>query len=518
MDQIDEETLWENFIQELSPSIGPKEKGFLSLCKLIVDFQSGQVILLVPNEFIKNHVEQNYKNNFIIFLSKLNVPLQSFTTVIDSTLTSTTTNVDTFDQPDISPQTLQSSINSSNTNSSVNNKPNFDFEEFNLNDMATNPKIGANFTDESISTENTTEKSVSTLPNTVKEFKYYDEKSHLNPKYTFETFVTGPTNNFAHAAAISVAENPGIEYNPLFIYGGSGLGKTHLLHAMGNLMCRLNPEYEVRYVTSEEFTNEFVSAIRNDSRLKFSEKYRKVDILLIDDIQFLKGKEGTLEEFFNTFNTLYNANKQIVLTSDVHPKDLKNLEDRLVSRFKSGIICDIQSPNMEIRRAILESKTEREGITLPSEVITFIASVVTTNIRELEGALTQILAYSSLYKTEITLDAAKEILKELTNDVSTVPLSLEQIIELTADHFNITVEQMHSNSRSKKICFPRQIAMYLCRTFTSYSLPVIGEAFGKDHTTIMHATDKMKKLVKQESEAYFHITALSSQINKNRFS
>ena len=186
--------------------------------------------------------------------------------------------------------------------------------------------------------------------------------------------------------------------------------------------------------------------------------------------------------------------------------------------FKSGIICDIQSPNMEIRRAILESKTEREGITLPSEVITFIASVVTTNIRELEGALTQILAYSSLYKTEITLDAAKEILKELTNDVSTVPLSLEQIIELTADHFNITVEQMHSNSRSKKICFPRQIAMYLCRTFTSYSLPVIGEAFGKDHTTIMHATDKMKKLVKQESEAYFHITALSSQINKNRFS
>lgn len=315
----------------------------------------------------------------------------------------------------------------------------------------------------------------------------------LNPKYTFDTFVIGSSNRFAHAASMAVANNPGKSYNPLFIYGGVGLGKTHLMHAIGNAISAANPKSHIMYVTSENFCNEMITAIRKNENEEFRAKYRNVDVLMVDDIQFISNKEGTQEEFFHTFNALYDTQKQIVISSDKQPKEIPTLEERLRSRFEWGLIADIQPPDLETRVAILENKAILESLDVSSEVLHFIASRVQSNIRELEGTLTRVMAYSDLTGQPVTKDLAAVALKDfLPGGAQERPVTTALIQEAVAEYYKITVADLTSKRRSREVTYPRQIAMYLARELTDCSLPKIGEAFGgRDHTTVMHAIDKI---------------------------
>jgi chromosomal replication initiator protein len=324
--------------------------------------------------------------------------------------------------------------------------------------------------------------------------------SVLNPKYTFDTFVIGNSNRFAHAAALAVAEAPGKAYNPLFIYGGVGLGKTHLMHAIGHYILEQNSSQRVLYVSSEKFTNELINAIKDNRNEEFRSKYRNIDVLLIDDIQFIAGKERTEEEFFHTFNALYEANKQIILSSDKPPKEI-SLEDRLRSRFEWGLIADMQAPDLETRIAILRKKAQLENLTVPNEVIVFIADKIASNIRELEGALNRVIAYSSLTENEITVELASEALKDILSANKAKVLNCTTIQEAVARYFDIRPEEFKSKKRTRDIAFPRQIAMYLCRELTEMSLPKIGEEFGgRDHTTVIHACEKISEEIESNSE------------------
>ena len=330
------------------------------------------------------------------------------------------------------------------------------------------------------------------------------QNANLNPRYTFDTFVVGANNNLAHAASLAVAESPGEIYNPLFIYGGVGLGKTHLMHSIGHFILKNNPKAKILYVTSEKFTNELIDAIRNKNNIsttEFREKYRNNDVLLIDDIQFIIGKESTQEEFFHTFNALYEAKKQIIISSDKPPKEIETLEERLRSRFEWGLTVDIQSPDYETRMAILRKKEELEGYNIDNEVIKYIATHVKSNIRELEGALTKIVALSKLNKREITTDLAEEALKDLISPGGAREITPELIIQVVSEHFGITPADISSKKRNKEIVYPRQIAMYLCRTMTSTPLQGIGKCLGdRDHTTIIHGAEKITAdLEKNES-------------------
>lgn len=324
--------------------------------------------------------------------------------------------------------------------------------------------------------------------------------SILNPKYTFDTFVIGNSNRFAHAAALAVAEAPAKAYNPLFIYGGVGLGKTHLMHAIGHYILGQNASQRVLYVSSEKFTNELINAIKDNRNEEFRSKYRNIDILLIDDIQFIAGKERTEEEFFHTFNALYEANKQIILSSDKPPKEI-SLEDRLRSRFEWGLIADMQAPDLETRIAILRKKAQLENLNVPNDVMVFIADKIVSNIRELEGALNRVIAYSSLTENEITVDLANEALKDILSANKTRVLNCVTIQEVVARYFDIRPEEFKSKKRTRDIAYPRQIAMYLCRDLTDMSLPKIGEEFGgRDHTTVIHACDKISEEIESNSE------------------
>jgi chromosomal replication initiator protein len=323
----------------------------------------------------------------------------------------------------------------------------------------------------------------------------------LSPKYTFDTFVIGSGNRFAHAAAIAVAESPARAYNPLFIYGGVGLGKTHLLQAIGHHVIHGKGLRRVAYISSEKFTNELINSIRDDRTLEFRTRYRNVDVLLIDDIQFLAGKERTQEEFFHTFNTLHEASRQIIITSDRPPKDIPTLEDRLRSRFEWGLIADIQPPDLETRIAILRKKAELDGIRVPDEVAEFIAERIQSNIRELEGALVRVVAYANLTRSPMTVELAGEILKELLPTVGSKPVTITSLQKTVAEHFDIRVEEMRAKRRTKGVAFPRQVAMYLARELTDASLPRIGEEFGgRDHTTVMHACDRVKEAIAQDPQ------------------
>lgn len=316
----------------------------------------------------------------------------------------------------------------------------------------------------------------------------------LNPKYVFDEFVIGNSNRFAHAASLAVAESPAKAYNPLFIYGGVGLGKTHLMHAIGHYILDQNPASKVVYVTSEKFTNELINSIKDDKNTEFRDKYRTVDVLLVDDIQFIAGKERTQEEFFHTFNTLYEANKQIIVSSDRPPKEIPTLEDRLRSRFEWGLITDIQAPDFETRIAILRKKAEMDSIIIPNEVFEFIARKIKSNIRELEGALTRIIAYSSLTNRDISADLAAEALKDIIASSKPKQINSDLIKSIVAQFYNLKVEDFESKRRTRSISFPRQVAMFLCRELTDMSLPKIGEEFGgRDHTTVIHAYDKIMK-------------------------
>lgn len=318
--------------------------------------------------------------------------------------------------------------------------------------------------------------------------------SSLNPKYTFDTFVTGSSNRFAHAAAMAVAESPGKVYNPFFMYGGVGLGKTHLMHAIGNRVLHNHPDMRVLYVSSEQFTNEIIRSIQEGTAEKFRQKYRNIDVLLVDDIQFLSGKTSTQEEFFHTFNTLHDAQKQIILSSDRPPREVERLEDRLRSRFEWGLITDIQAPDLETRIAILKNKAQLDRFSVPNDVMVYIASRIDSNIRELEGALTRVVAYASLIKKPVTTDLVAEALKDVFPNNKTKEVTMEVIQEIVSSYFKIKIEDLHAKKRTRNIAYPRQIAMYLCRELTDTSLPQIGNFFGgRDHTTVLHACDKISK-------------------------
>lgn len=328
-----------------------------------------------------------------------------------------------------------------------------------------------------------------------------NQRSQLNPKYTFDTFVIGNSNRFAHAASLAVAEAPAQAYNPLFIYGGVGLGKTHLMHAIGHYILNQTPNAKVVYVSSEKFTNELINSIRDDRNNQFRNKYRNVDVLLIDDIQFIAGKESTQEEFFHTFNALHDANKQIVISSDRPPKEIPTLEDRLRSRFEWGLIADIQPPDLETRIAILKKKAKVENIDVSDDVMLYIASKIQSNIRELEGALIRIVAYSSLTNRKISVELAEEALKDIISSDKPKKITVELIKEVVSKEFNLKVEDFNSKKRTRSIAYPRQIAMYLTRELTDLSLPKIGENFGgRDHTTVIHAYDKIKEDMKENED------------------
>jgi chromosomal replication initiator protein len=340
-----------------------------------------------------------------------------------------------------------------------------------------------------------------------------DDAHRLNPKYTFDTFVIGSSNRFAHAAAVAVAEQPAKAYNPLFIYGDSGLGKTHLLHAIGHYTRTLFAGAKVRYVSSEEFTNEFINSIRDDKAANFQRRYRDIDVLLVDDIQFLSGKVQTQEEFFHTFNTLHNANKQIVVTSDLPPKQLPDFEDRMRSRFEWGLITDVQPPDLETRIAILLKKTAQERIVVSPEVLEFIASKISTNIRELEGALIRVTAFASLNRSSVDVALAELVLKDLIADQYGPQITAQLIMTQSADYFGVTMNDLCGPSRTRTLVQARQVAMYLCRELTDLSLPNIGKVFGgRDHTTVMHAKGKINDNIAADRVLYNQVTELTSRI------
>ncbi len=341
------------------------------------------------------------------------------------------------------------------------------------------------------------------------------EIGQLNPRYIFESFVIGASNRFAHAAAVAVAEAPAKAYNPLFIYGESGLGKTHLLHAIGAYAKELYKNVRVRYVSSEEFTNDFINSIRDDKASVFQKRYRDLDILLVDDIQFLENKERTQEEFFHTFNTLYNSNKQIVISSDRPPKQLTTLEDRLRSRFEWGLITDIQPPELETRIAILRKKAAQDKLNAPDEVLEFIASKISSNIRELEGALIRVTAFASLNKQPVELGLAEIVLKDLIPEDGGPEITEATIMAMTAAYFSLTIDDLCGTSRSRVLVNARQIAMYLCRELTDLSLPKIGSIFGdRDHTTVMHADRKIRQLMAERRSIYNQVTELTNRIKQ----
>ncbi len=354
---------------------------------------------------------------------------------------------------------------------------------------------------------------------------YFTERPHtadpaiagetsLNRRYTFDTFVIGASNRFAHAAALAIAEAPARAYNPLFIWGESGLGKTHLLHAAGNYAQRLFPGMRVKYVSTEEFTNDFINSLRDDRKVAFKRSYRDVDILLVDDIQFIEGKEGIQEEFFHTFNTLHNANKQIVISSDRPPKQLATLEDRLRTRFEWGLITDVQPPELETRIAILRKKAQMDKLAVPDDVLELIASSIERNIRELEGALIRVTAFASLNKTPIDKALAEIVLRDLISDANTMQISAATIMAATAEYFDTTVEELRGPGKTRALAQSRQIAMYLCRELTDLSLPKIGQAFGRDHTTVMYAQRKILSEMAERREVFDHVKELTTRIRQ----
>jgi chromosomal replication initiator protein len=343
----------------------------------------------------------------------------------------------------------------------------------------------------------------------------HHEQTRLNEKYTFDTFVIGASNRFAHAAAVAVSEAPARAYNPLFVWGESGLGKTHLLHAVGHYAQRLFPGMRVRYVSTEEFTNDFINSLRDDRKVAFQRRYRDVDVLLVDDIQFLEGKEGTQEEFFHTFNTLHNANKQIVISSDRPPKGLGTLEDRLRTRFEWGLITDIQPPELETRIAILRKKAAGDGLAAPDEVLEFIAARIERNIRELEGALIRVTAFASLNRQPVDNQLAEIVLRDLIPDEAAHEIGAPNIMAVTAEFFGVTIEDLCGPGKTKHVAQARQISMYLCRELTDLSLPRIGQTFGgRDHTTVMHAERKIRKEMAERRRTYDQVQELTSRIKQ----
>lgn len=446
----DLEALWKKILQITSSNINKPTFEMWLKTSRITNFENNTLTIGVANEMAKNWLEIHYDKTFKSALKKLfkkDIKLK-FTILED----------DVPDLTEIENEQLEILIEEENSSAADKNKN----------------KVKAKENEQKIK----------------EEFKY----SPLNPKYVFDTFVVGNSNRFAHAASLAVAEAPAKAYNPLFIYGGVGLGKTHLMHAIGHYVLEQNPKTKVVYISSETFTNELINSIKDDKTEAFRNKYRHIDVLLVDDIQFLAKKERTQEEFFHTFNALHEANKQIIISSDRPPKEIPTLEDRLRSRFEWGLTTDIQAPDFETRIAILRKKTEMENLSVDDEVIIDIAKRIQANIRELEGALIRVVAYSSITKRKIDLNLAQEALKDLLPNNRHRLVDIPLIQKTVADHFNLKVEDFKAKKRTRNLSHPRQIAMYLARELTDNSLPKIGEEFGgRDHTTVMHAYEKIKE-------------------------
>ncbi|MBP1744274.1 MAG: chromosomal replication initiation protein [Firmicutes bacterium] len=382
--------------------------------------------------------------------------------------------------------------------------------------MITSKKYNADFV---IASEDVMEETIrsTSRPQRIRESQSEEmPTTTLNPKYTFDSFVIGNSNRFAHAASLAVAESPAKAYNPLFIYGGVGLGKTHLMHAIGHYILQQNPKSKVVYVSSEKFTNDLINSIKDDKNVEFRNKYRNIDVLLIDDIQFIAGKESTQEEFFHTFNALHEADKQIILSSDRPPKEIPTLEDRLRSRFEWGLIADIQAPDYETRMAILKKKADVENLNIPNDVLVYIATKIKSNIRELEGALIRIVAFSSLTNKEISVDLAAEALKDIISGKQSKQVTVELIQEVVSNYYSLRMEDFKSARRTRNVAFPRQIAMYLARKITDLSLPKIGEEFGgRDHTTVIHAYEKISQALKTDEQLQNAVKEITKRINQN---
>ena len=477
--------IWKQAIAELeaSPDITPRQLAFVKLAKPLGLFD-GTVIIAVANDHTRDFLETRVRAEVVQALSNALGRDARFAITVDPELgfdeeSSATTSPTTTDAPTPAP-------------------------------ARQGPPAHADIAEISRRRASMSSGSASSGSMAV-------EPALLNPKYLFETFVIGSSNRFAHAAAVAVAEAPAKAYNPLFIYGDSGLGKTHLLHAIGHYAYNLYPGVRVKYVNSEEFTNDFINSIRDEKAGAFQRRYREVDFLLIDDIQFLQGKEQTMEEFFHTFNTLHNANKQVVITSDLPPKQLNGFEDRLRSRFEWGLITDVQPPDLETRIAILRKKASGERLAAPDDVLEYIASKISSNIRELEGALIRVTAFANLNRQQVDLALAEIVLKDLITDDDASQITAGSVIAQTAAYFGLTIDDLCGSSRSRVLVTARQIAMYLLRELTDMSLPKIGQELGgRDHTTVMHADRKIRTLMAERRQIFNQVTELTNRIKQQQ--
>jgi chromosomal replication initiator protein len=476
--------LWASALTSLqNAEITPQQRVFLSLCKPLT-LVEGTLLLAVPNEFTKETLENQLKNPLNSSLTAAAHQPIAVAITIDKSIDIPQSELDQNDQmvstePDLFTAAREAA---KEADQPVAGGARQTAQRHSRNQDKTQPPLG-------------------------------DDGSRLNPKYVFDAFVIGSSNRFPHAAAVAVAEQPARAYNPLFIYGESGLGKTHLLHAIGHYSRNLYPSTRVRYVSSEEFTNDFINSIRDDKSASFQRRYREVDVLLIDDIQFLSGKVQTQEEFFHTFNTLHNANKQIVVTSDLPPKQLHEFEERMRNRFEWGLMTDIQPPDLETRIAILRKKVAAERLVVPASVMEFIADRITTNIRELEGALIRVSAFANLNRQPVDVALAEVVLRDLLPDQTSPEITLSMIMSQTANYFGFSLIDLTGASRSRSLVTARQVAMYLCRELTDLSLPKVGQAFGgRDHTTVMHAERKIRQLMAERRGLYNQVADLTARI------
>ena len=464
--------IWQSILSELENDLSRPSFDTWFKSTSLLDLQDNQLVIVVPNEFAKDWLQKKY---YYLILEKASKILRK----TDLTLIFLTSEEE---------KEYLASGSVANDQNKLNDKYPYQKQPLNnYNDV----NYGYPADDYGLST--------------------------LNPKYIFETFIVGNSNRFAHSASLAVAEAIAKAYNPLFIYGGVGLGKTHLMHAIGHYVLKHHKNCRVMYVSSEKFTNELINSIKDDKTVMFRNKYRNIDVLLIDDIQFLAGKEATQEEFFHTFNALHEANKQIIISSDRPPKDIPTLEDRLRSRFEWGLITDIQPPDLETRIAILRKKSDQEHMKVPDEILYYIANKIQSNIRELEGALIRVIAYSSLSNRDITMDLCTEALKDIIPSSKPKIISVDLIKNTVADYYNLKVDEFKAKKRTRNIAFPRQIAMYLCRELTDLSLPKIGEEFGgRDHTTVIHACEKVAMNIKEDAQLDSIIKNLIDKIKNEK--
>lgn len=475
--------IWDNVVTELNGtggtqngSLTPQQRAWLKLVRPLV-ITEGFALLSVPTPFVQNEIERHLREPIVAALSR-----------------------QLGQRVELGVRIADPAADDVNDGATVTASP---------------VPADTDEVDDDLAARASAEESWPSYFNRAKTSAEDDSLSvNLNRRYTFETFVIGASNRFAHAASLAIAEAPARAYNPLFIWGESGLGKTHLLHAAGNYAQRLFPGMRVKYVSTEEFTNDFINSLRDDRRASFKRTYRDIDVLLVDDIQFIEGKDGIQEEFFHTFNTLHNANKQIVISSDRPPKQLATLEDRLRTRFEWGLITDVQPPELETRIAILRKKAQMDRLDVADDVLELIASRIERNIRELEGALIRVTAFASLNKTSIDKSLAEIVLRDLISDPGTMQISTAAIMAATAEYFETSVDELRGPGKTRALAQSRQIAMYLCRELTDLSLPKIGQAFGRDHTTVMYAEKKIRAEMAERREVFDHVKELTTRIRQ----